>query len=596
MSSKPSSMVDSAAVDPPLKAPTLPASTSISSTAGATFSPAKIQGLRTSAAASSSSSSINLDGDDNDDKDSLLRRINSNRKDGKAAVPTCRRCRAFKQLGPKLAEFLTEIPKTDLHVHLDGSPRLSTLIELAQTHGVELPAYTEEGLRTLVFHDAYDSLVDYLRGFPPIVRVMQQPGALERIAYEFAWDCINEGVRYIEPRFAPQLLATVEVDVIGVLKAAVQGLERAENEFNARTSVQDGSEPPFRFGIICCAMRVFMTDVSEYYRAFCALHKDEPPTLVYQLAASALVHAAIHAKKHLHLPIVGIDIAGQEAGFPAEAFQTAFEVAHKNFLGATVHAGEAFGPEAVFQAITDLHCERLGHGYHLFSVDKVTKKENPAAFVEGLVQYVAKRRIMLEVCLTSNRQTMVELRDDISKHALKDMLAHGICVSLCTDNRLISNTTVVKELLLAIQHFALTPTELKTIILEGFKRSFFPGKYLEKRVYVSRMINYYEHIERKYGLHDWYLSEESVREDRHNPCQQQQKQRQQQQQGEEQQQPSAEGLGALVCDMHANGDRLQTYSPQCKGPTHFSQKEDGILKRDKHDHNQHLDMPPEVFI
>lgn len=98
----------------------------------------------------SSSSSINPD--DNDDD--LERRANTNGADGKAAVPACRRCRAFKQLGPRLEEFLTEIPKTDLHVHLDGSPRLSTLIELAQTHNVELPAYKEEGLRTLVFRES----------------------------------------------------------------------------------------------------------------------------------------------------------------------------------------------------------------------------------------------------------------------------------------------------------------------------------------------------------------------------------------------------------------------------------------------------------
>ena len=297
--------------------------------------------------ASASSSSINPDDDDDD----LQRRVNSNGEDGNAAVPACRRCRAFKQLGPRLVEFLTDIPKTDLHVHLDGSPRLSTLIELAQMHGVELPAYTEEGLRTLVFRESYDSLVEYLAGFPLIVRVLQQPGALERIAYEFAWDCINEGVRYTEPRFAPQLLATAEVDVIGVLQAAAHGLERAKSEFNARPSVSDGSEPPFRFGIICCAMRVFMTDVSEYYRNFSSLHKDEPPTLVYQLAASALVHGAINAKKKHNLPIVGIDIAGQEAGYPAEAFQTAFEVAQKNFLGATVHAGEAFGPEVLIRTL-----------------------------------------------------------------------------------------------------------------------------------------------------------------------------------------------------------------------------------------------------
>ena len=201
----------------------------------------------------------------------------------------------------------------------------------------------------------------------------------------------------------------------------------------------------------------------------------------------------------------------------------------------------------------------------------------------------------------------MELRDDISKHALKDMLAHGICVSLCTDNRLVSNTTVVKELLLAIEHFALTPTELKTIILEGFKRSFFPGTYLQKRNYVSRVIHYYEHIERKYGLHDWYLSSDSVLEDRHQPYQQQQ----QQQQGGE----GVEGLGAaasFVGEMHANGDRTQTLSPQWKGPAHFSGEEEGgegggegggeeedegaALKRDKHGRHRHLDMPPEVFM
>lgn len=85
----------------------------------------------------------------------------------------CGRCRVFHQLGPKLEEFLAAIPKNDLHVHLDGSCRLSTLIELVLTHGVELPVYTEEGLREKVFKENYANLVDYLRGFPLIVRVMQ---------------------------------------------------------------------------------------------------------------------------------------------------------------------------------------------------------------------------------------------------------------------------------------------------------------------------------------------------------------------------------------------------------------------------------------
>ena len=115
------------------------------------------------------------------------------------------------------------------------------------------------------------------------------------------------------------------------------------------------------------------------------------------------------------------------------------------------------------------------------------------------------------------------------------------------------------------------------------------------------MIHYYEHIERKYGLHEWFLSMDSVVEDRHYPNHHQQQQQLQQQQQQQQQQP-AEGLGTFVCEMHAKGDRLQTYSPQWKVPAHFSREEEGgededaALKRDKHNHNRHLDMPPEVFM
>lgn len=137
-------------------------------------------------------------------------------------------------------------------------------------------------------------------------------------------------------------------------------MDRAKMEFNCRPSVKNGEEPPFSYGIICCAMRSFMADVSEYYQNFCLLHKDKPASRHYQLASVAMVHAAINAKKKHGLPIVGIDIAGQEAGF---------ELAHKSFMSKTVHSGEAFGPESIFQVITDLHCERLGHGYHLFSAD-----------------------------------------------------------------------------------------------------------------------------------------------------------------------------------------------------------------------------------
>lgn len=226
-------------------------------------------------------------------------------------------------------------------MHLDGSPRIATLIELAQKHGVELPAYTEAGLRELIFKDHYDSLNDYLKGFPLILKVMQMPvrtraggpadrtnpappspepkpittshpnpkGAAERVAYEFGQDCIAEGVYYVEPRFAPQLLATSDADIVEVLRAVCAGLNRAKvcvcvcvcpwmdrgfigvrlfvhssfdrrqphntthphathakDEYNATAAVMSGDKPPVAYGVIVCAMRMFLGEFSPYYQ------------------------------------------------------------------------------------------------------------------------------------------------------------------------------------------------------------------------------------------------------------------------------------------------------------------------------------------
>lgn len=201
-----------------------------------------------------------------------------------------------------------------------------------------------------------------------------------------------------------------------------------------------------------------------------------------------------------------------------------------------------------------------------------------------------------------------ELRDDISKHALKDMLAHGICVSLCTDNRLVSNTTVVNELLLAIEHFALTPTELKTMIVEGFKRSFFPGSYLQKRKYVGQVMHYYEHLERKYGLEDWYLSEDSMFEDQRRPQQPQTEAGREtgtlaREQGREQENENIDStVGA--CLWHSSGDRIRSLSPQwtrarargVKMPEGGEATDDGKMNRGLREGRRRLEMPPEVFM
>jgi adenosine deaminase len=163
----------------------------------------------------------------------------------------------------------------------------------------------------------------------------------------------------------------------------------------------------------------------------------------------------------------------------------------------TVHAGEAYGPESIFQAITDLHADRIGHGYYLLSprMVKAASIADKEGYVRRLAEYIADRRITVEVCLTSNLQTNPHLKD-IAQHAFRDMRAWRLSTTICTDNRLVSRTTVTRELVLAIKHFGLTSRELRQIIIYGFKRSFYPGNYVQKRSYVRRIIDFYGEVEK----------------------------------------------------------------------------------------------------
>lgn len=396
-------------------------------------------------------------------------------------------------------EFLLAVPKTDLHVHLDGSLRIPTLIDLAREYHVDLPAYTESGLRELVFKDRYANLGEYLRGFQYTTAVLQSEMALERCAYELAIDNMQEGVRYLEVRFAPQLHVHRHMNAVMVLRAVNRGLRRASDEHNARPAVASGQEPAFEYGIICCAMRMFREGFSEYYTNMVEAHRYAPPKEVFRYASLELARAAIIARDEYGLPVVGFDLAGEEAGYPAVDHAEAFGYAHKNFLKKTVHAGEAYGPESIFQAITDLHADRIGHGTYLLDAEAISDPEitDRDQYVKKLGEYIADRRITLEVCLTSNMQTNPEMAS-LSEHNFRKMRAARLSTTICTDNRTVSNTTVTRELQLAVKHLGLNRHDLKSIIIYGFKRSFFPGSYQRKRAYVRQIIDYYGTIERRF--------------------------------------------------------------------------------------------------
>ena len=393
-----------------------------------------------------------------------------------------------------LEHIIRKIPKNDLHVHLDGSVRPETIIEISKAEKLDLPSFTVEGLNEILFKDEYASLVEYLETFPYSIAVMQNPEYLERIAYELALDNQKEGVRYIEVRFAPQLHINKIMDMETVLKAVNNGLSKARKEFNQRSEIRNGEEPPFYYGIIVCALRD-LGPWSEYYRNFInsftySTHED-----ICRMAALELAKGAVKIRDKLSIPISGFDLAGAEAGHPAANFWEAFQYVHEAFMPKTVHAGEAYGPESIFQAITELHADRLGHGYFLFDTSRINnpKIEDKEKFISDLCQYIADRRVTVEICLTSNMQTLPSIKK-VHNHNLAKMIKHKLSTSFCTDNRTVSKTTLTKEIILAINHLPISPDVLKNSIIHGLKRSFFPVDYQQKRKYVRQCIDYYEKV------------------------------------------------------------------------------------------------------
>jgi adenosine deaminase len=393
-------------------------------------------------------------------------------------------------------ELIRRLPKTDLHVHLDGSLRLSSLIEMAQERKIALPSQTEAGLRELVFRERYKDLPEYLEGFTYTVAVLCDPESLERAAFELCEDAQAEGVRYIEIRFAPQLHVRPGFEMSDVVRAVDRGIRRAQAAFNARPEISSGAEPEFHAGMILCALRFFRPEFSVGYRRIFEALPEAPLVEVYAAASLEVARAGARLRHDEGLLVAGIDLAGQEKGYPAGDHHLAYQVAHENFLGKTVHAGEDYGPESIFQAIGDLHADRIGHGTWLFDASKIHDRhiDDPTAYIERLAQFIADKRVTIEVCLTSNQQTVPELADDLRRHPFGEMRRRRLSTTFCTDNRLVSHTTVSHEIVRAVDAFSLAPREVRDILIYGFKRSFFPGTYLEKRNYVRSVIDYTDRL------------------------------------------------------------------------------------------------------
>jgi adenosine deaminase len=325
------------------------------------------------------------------------------------------------------AERFRALPKAELHAHLDGSLRPATLLELAAREGVTLPAADPASLRRVMRVDDARNLDDYLARFAITVAVLQDPAAIERVAYEMALDAAADGCRYLEVRYCPALSLERGLTLDEVIAAERRGLLRGEAETGIRTA------------IINCSLR----------------HLD-PATSV------AIAEASVRLRR---LGVVAFDIAGGEASFPAAPHAEAFRVAARGGLAITVHAGEAAGPDSVWEALIDCRANRIGHGTRL--------GEDPT-----LLAYVRDRRIPVEACITSNVQTRVV--PDPARHPLRRYLDEGLVVTLGSDNWLMSDVTLSGEYALAEKALGLSNAECRTLLRNGFASAFLPFPEREK--------------------------------------------------------------------------------------------------------------------
>lgn len=318
--------------------------------------------------------------------------------------------------------FIEKLPKTDLHVHLDGSLRLETILELAARDGIELPADDADGLRRAMhLGENCGSLVEYLKAFDVTLRVMQTAESLTRIAYELAEDAANENVRYMEVRYAPMLHTRKGLKITSVIEAVLEGLRAAEKDHGIESN------------IIVCGIR--------------------------NISPESSLEMAELAVAYKNRGVVGFDLAGAEYDYPAKHHKAAFQLVRDNNINTTIHAGEAYGPESIAQALHLCGAHRIGHGCRL--------REDG-----DLLHYVNDHRIPLECCPSSNVQTGA-IRD-LRSHPIRLYADLGLRVTVNTDNRLVTDTTVSKELWLCHTEMGFNLKDLKQLVLAGFKSSFLP--------------------------------------------------------------------------------------------------------------------------
>jgi adenosine deaminase len=325
---------------------------------------------------------------------------------------------------------LKTLPKVLLHEHLDGALRPETVVELAQAvRYAKLPTADPRELAAWFHRGANKgSLAKYLEGFVHTIAVLQTEEALERAAFEQAEDLASDGVVYFESRFAPIFHTKKGLTHQQVVASVLKGLERGRKKFGVRS------------GLIICAMR-------------------------NMTASLEMAELAVDFRQR---GVVGFDLAGEEGGYPPKKHIEAFHYIQRENFNITVHAGEGYGKESIWQAIQYCGAHRIGHGTRL--IDDIAVVDGKVAKLGELAQYVLDKRIPIESCLTSNVQTGAV--PSLVKHPFGLLYRERFRVTLNTDNRLMSDTSMSKEFQFAAETFHLTLDDLEKITINAMKSAF----------------------------------------------------------------------------------------------------------------------------
>jgi len=359
-------------------------------------------------------------------------------------------------------ETLRRAPKVLLHEHLDGTLRPATVLELAAAADYGgLPENDPQRLADW-FHAgaARGSLAQYLDGFRHTIAVLQTEEALERAAYEFIEDMAAENVVYAEVRFAPHFHTTNGLGLDAVMGAVLEGLARGRNDHDVEN------------GLIVCALR------------------NESAELSHKLAELAV--------SWFERGCVGFDLAGEEAGHPAKHHLTAFQQVKRMNGSITIHAGESFGPESIWQALQYCGAHRIGHGTRL--IEDFVLYGQKVIHIGTLARYILDHRVPLEICLSSNVHTGATPSFD--EHPFPHFLRQGYRVTLNTDNRLMSRTSMTDEFHLAATRYGCTIEDLERITLNGMRSAFYP--YRDRiRIIETRIRPGYAELGSRLGGQEW---------------------------------------------------------------------------------------------